>query len=131
MKPEFPTTVPKTNIYQDKGQCPLLYALQIVGPKWKLPIIGALYEGKQLRYNQLKRTVVGITNLMLTKSLRELEQDGLVQRIVYDEASPHVEYTLTDRGCALVPTLNALYTWGEEQLAWQHQRGNQGTIEDK
>lgn len=116
MKPTFNTKLPLDNIYANRSSCPLLYVWDIIGPKWRLPIIGALYEAGPLRYNELKRTVVGITNLMLTQSLRELEAHHVVTRLVYEGAAPHVEYDLTPQGKALVPTLNDLYAWGEKQL---------------
>lgn len=122
MKPRFSTKLPQEPIYHQERSCPLFYVWDIIGPKWRLPIIGALYEAGPLRYNELKRTVVGITNLMLTQSLRELERHRVVTRIVYDDAAPHVEYALTDRGKSLVPALNALYEWGEKELQDNGQR---------
>ena len=96
--------------------CPVLYALSIVGQKWKLPILWHLFEKEVTRYNELKRSVGNITNMMLTKSLQELERDGLVVRHQYNVIPPRVEYALTDRGKALLPTLNELYNWGKEQM---------------
>jgi len=101
----------------DKERCPILYALDIVGQKWKLPILWHLFDQEATRYNELKRSVPGITNIMLTKSLRELEESGLVSRKQYDTVPPQVEYSLTERGRALMPALNELYHWGEEQMS--------------
>lgn len=100
----------------EKEKCPVLYALGIIGQKWKLPILWYMYEKQPIRYNELKRKLAGITNVMLTKSLRELEGAGLVSRVQYNEIPPRVEYSLTDRGEALIPTLNELYKWGQEQM---------------
>lgn len=97
-------------------KCPILYALDIIGQKWKLPILWYLHEKENTRYNELKRRITGITNMMLTKSLRELEDDGLVKRVQYDTIPPKVEYSLTDEGQALLPTLNELYKWGEAKM---------------
>lgn len=97
-------------------KCPILHALDIIGQKWKLPILWYLHEKENTRYNELKRRITGITNMMLTKSLRELEDDGLVKRIQYDTIPPKVEYSLTDEGLALLPTLNELYKWGEAHM---------------
>lgn len=94
-------------------KCPILHALEIIGQKWKLPILWYLHEKENTRYNELKRRIPGITNMMLTKSLRELEEDGLVNRVQYDTIPPKVEYSLTEEGLALLPTLNELYKWGE------------------
>lgn len=97
-------------------QCPVLYALSIIGQKWKLPILWYLHEQETTRWGELRRRMPGITNMMLTKSLRELEEDGLVNRHQYDTVPPKVEYSLTQTGKDLLPTLNELYKWGEAQM---------------
>lgn len=97
-------------------QCPVLYALSIIGQKWKLPILWYLHEKENTRFNELKRRIPGITNMMLTKCLRELEAAGLVNRKQYDVIPPKVEYSLAKRGKELLPTLNELYKWGEEEM---------------
>lgn len=108
------TEFPNDNIYET--QCPVIYALDIVGQKWKLPIMWYLSNKNAIRYNELKRKVKGITNMMLTKSLQELEAHQLIVRTQYETIPPKVEYSLTKRGKALLPTLNELYTWGTEQI---------------
>jgi DNA-binding HxlR family transcriptional regulator len=105
---------PSDNVYETK--CPLIYALEIIGQKWKLPIMWYLFENDFTRYNELKRKVKGITNMMLTKSLKELEEHNLIIRIQYETIPPKVEYSLTERGKQLLPALNELSKWGEEQL---------------
>ena len=102
------------NIYE--SNCPIIYALNIVGQKWKLPIMWYLFKNETTRYNELKRRVKGITNMMLTKSLKELEEHKLIVRTQYDTIPPKVEYFLTQRGKSLLPSLNELYKWGEEQI---------------
>jgi len=97
-------------------RCPILHALDVVGQKWKLPILWYLHEAPATRYNELKRRIPGITNMMLTKSLRELEEAGLVQRHSYDTVPPKVDYSLTQQGRDLLPTLNELYKWGEAHM---------------
>ncbi|MFT8710189.1 MAG: helix-turn-helix domain-containing protein [Sporolactobacillus sp.] len=67
-----------------------------------------------IRYNELKRRLNGITNIMLTRSLRELEDDGVVARIKYSDTPPHVEYSLTGQGQKLVPALLTIKEWGEQ-----------------
>jgi len=106
--------LPSDNIYETK--CPIIYALGIVGQKWKLPIMWYLFKNETTRYNELKRRVEGITNMMLTKSLRELEECMLIVRTQYETIPPKVEYSLTERGKALLPALDELYIWGEEQI---------------
>jgi len=106
--------LPSDNVYETK--CPIIYALNIVGHKWKLPIMWYLFENETTRYNELKRRVKGITYMMLTKSLQELEAHKLVIRTQYETIPPKVEYSLTERGKELLPTLNELYRWGEKQI---------------
>ena len=86
--------------------------------KWKLPILWYISyaENKTLRYRQLERKVVGITATMLTKYLRELERDRLVKRTQYNTIPPTVEYSLTERGITLIPALESVYSWAEEQM---------------
>lgn len=69
-----------------------------------------------IRYNELKRSIKGVTNMMLTKSLKELEEHKLIVRTQYETIPPKVEYSLAERGKALLPTLKELYISGEEQL---------------
>lgn len=91
--------------------------MDVIGAKWKLPILWYLHEKENTRYNELKRRIPGITNIMLTKSLRELEADGLVIRCEYVSAPPKVvEYSLAPPGKELIPALNELYAWGEKIL---------------
>ena len=103
-------------------KCPILHALEIIGQKWKLPILWYLHEKENTRYNELKRRIPGITNMMLTKSLRELEEDGLVKRVQYDTIPPKVEYSLTDIGKRFQPVVSALETWGEEYIDYMKTR---------
>lgn len=107
-------TVESKNLYDIK--CPIIYAIEIIGQKWKLPILWQLAEYDMLRYNELKRKVSGITDTMLIKCLKELEESKLITRIQYDTIPPKVEYSLTERGESLLPALNELSAWGEEQM---------------
>lgn len=110
----YPIDKTMTDVAEDR--CPILYALDIVGQKWKLPILWYLHEAEATRYLELKRRMPGITNTMLTKSLRELEDAGLVSRHNYGTVPPKVDYSLTEEGEALLPTLNELYRWGEAHM---------------
>ena len=98
------------------NSCPVSYALKLIGGKWQLPIIWALSKNRTLRYNELKRNVAGITNMMLTHSLKDLETNGLINRVQYMEIPPRVEYSLTDAAMSLLPALDALARWGAEQM---------------
>jgi len=104
------------NIYET--DCPILYAMEIIGQKWKLPILWYIAdtEKKTLRYGELERKVVGITATMLTKCLRELEKDKLIKRKQYNTIPPTVEYSLTKRGKTLIPALESVYKWAEKQM---------------
>ena len=96
--------------------CPLGKALSVIGGKWKVRLICTLYVDGTQRFNDLLRKTSGITNSMLTSSLRELEADGIVLRTQYVEIPPRVEYSLTDHGRELWPILHRLAHWanGEE-----------------
>ena len=109
------TLLPKNeNIYET--DCPILFAMEIIGQKWKLPILWYIADKEVIRYNELQRKVVGITATMLTKDLRELERDGLIKRKQYSTIPPTVEYSLTGKGKTLIPALDTLYQWADEQM---------------
>jgi len=92
--------------------CPIRYAIDIVGGKWKLPIICMLASGLPTRYSSIKRKLTSITNMMLSQSLKELEASGIVHREQYNEVPPRVEYTLTDKGKSILPPLVKFAEWG-------------------
>ena len=92
--------------------CPVEATLELIGGKWKGIILYYLLDGR-LRFSELKRRIGCVTQRMLTKQLRELEASGLVDRIVYAEVPPRVEYELTKEGKTLRPILNSLKKWGE------------------
>src|SRR6185437_1571465 len=87
--------------------CPVELAIRIIGGKWKPVIIWHLRENKK-RFGELKREIKGITVKMLAQQLRELEQDGLIDRKMFYEVPPRVEYSLTSLGQSLEPALKAL-----------------------
>lgn len=95
--------------------CSVNYAFQCIGGKYKGRILWYLYEQKVLRYGELKRTVKGITTKMLTQTLRELEEDGLVHRKVFLEVPPKVEYSLTVSGLEIIPSINSLREWADRR----------------
>ena len=98
-------------------KCPILCAMDVIGSKWKLPLIWYLHEKDSTRFNELMRRIPGITHFMLTKSLREMENDGLIIRREIISAPPKVvEYSLTEFGKELIPALNELYAWGQKIL---------------
>ena len=98
------------------AKCPVVRALEIIGGKWRLPIIWQLSAQESIRYNELKRRLDGITNIMLTRSLQGLEENGLVRRVEYSQIPPHVEYSLTESCKKLLPALEIINEWGKEQI---------------
>jgi len=94
--------------------CPLTFALNLIGGKWRLPIIWALSKNGTMRYNELKKSIDGITNMMLTQTLKELEQRDIISRKQFMEVPPRVEYSLTDNGEDLIPALKVLANWGNK-----------------
>jgi DNA-binding HxlR family transcriptional regulator len=99
-----------------KAYCPVDYAFQRIGGKYKGRILWFLKDGV-LRYGELKRAVEGITPKMLTQTLKELEADDLITRKVYFEVPPRVEYSLTLTGIELIPFIDQMRIWGERQMA--------------
>ena len=91
--------------------CPVDLTLQIVGGRWKGIVIWNLREGAK-RFSELKRTLVTINDKMLSQVLRELEQQGVVNRKVYEVVPPKVEYTLTQEGEKLLPIMQAMSDYG-------------------
>ena len=92
--------------------CPVETTLSLISDKWTVVIIRDLLTGPK-RFNELMRSVTGITQKVLTSHLRNMEANGLLVRKVYPEIPPKVEYTLTETGYSLKPILDAMYTWGE------------------
>ena len=93
--------------------CTLALAMDIIGGKWKMIILWVLRDGV-LRFNEIKKTLSGITQKMLTQQLRELEDAGIVSRVVYPVVPPKVEYSLTEEGQKIIPILNQLCDWSTE-----------------
>ena len=101
---------------KDLPACPVETTLTLIGDKWKVLILRDLMTGTK-RFGELKRTVGGVSQKVLTAQLREMEQSGLLTRTVYPEVPPRVEYTLTDLGRSLKPVLDAMWNWGEAYKA--------------
>lgn len=103
--------------------CPLKHAMDMLGGKWKISILCALRQDGPTRYNDLLRSVKGITNTMLAASLKALERDGLVKRVQYQEMPLRVEYSVTDACDALFPAIQGIGLWGRDMLHRQAGRG--------
>ncbi|GBE07384.1 MAG TPA: transcriptional regulator [Gammaproteobacteria bacterium] len=95
--------------------CPVEAALAVIGGKWKGIILYHLKNDTR-RFNELKRLIPGITQRMLTKQLRELEADQVINRKIFQEIPPKVEYSLTNFGLTLTPILKTLQEWGVEYI---------------
>jgi DNA-binding HxlR family transcriptional regulator len=95
--------------------CPVEAALDVIGGKWKPLILWALGDNV-LRFGELQKGLPGVNAKMLTKQLRELEEDGVIRRTVYPEVPPRVEYSITEFGKTLIPVLQALCNWGAHYL---------------
>lgn len=96
---------------QELPDCPVATAVQLIGSKWKLLILRNLLA-RPWRFNELQRSLEGISQKVLTDSLRGMEADGLITRTVYPEVPPRVEYALSPLGETMRPILMALQDWG-------------------
>jgi DNA-binding HxlR family transcriptional regulator len=86
-------------------------ALRCLEGKWKIVILSCLFRTEVMRFSELEKAIEGITQKMLIQQLKDLEKDGLVQRTVYPQVPPKVEYTLTDTGYGLSPVIEAMMNW--------------------
>ena len=102
----------KTGIVTEAGNCPITPLLLILQGKWKNQVLYELCIKEPIRFGELKKNLVGITNTMLTNSLRELETDGLISREQFNEIPPRVEYSFTQKGRDLMPVFYAMMNWG-------------------
>ena len=93
--------------------CPVATTVQMIGSKWKLLIMRNLLQ-RPWRFNELKKDLEGISQKVLTDSLRSMEADGIVTRTVYPEVPPRVEYALSDLGESMRPIMDAMAVWGTE-----------------
>ncbi|MFL6465905.1 MAG: winged helix-turn-helix transcriptional regulator [Bryobacteraceae bacterium] len=104
--------------------CPIYTTIEAIGGSWK-PLILWYLALRAKRFSELQRDIEGVTQKVLTQQLRELERVGLVDRKVYPEVPPRVEYSLTDRGKSLRPVMDAMAAWGtvqDQSIASQKQR---------
>ena len=103
----------KWDVYNE--HCPTRMVLDRIADKWTVLIVGAL-ENKTKRFGELRREIGGVSQKMLTQTLRGLERDGLVARVVYASVPPKVEYSLTELGRTLVHTVEAIREWSEKNI---------------
>lgn len=101
---------------QVSDNCPMRKTLELLSGKWRTHIIYELCKNESMRFSELKKVYPRITNTMLTHTLRDLEERGIVHREQLNEIPPHVEYSLTEKGKALLPVFFELAKWGENNL---------------
>jgi DNA-binding HxlR family transcriptional regulator len=97
------------------GNCPVVYCMNIIGGKWKPSVIHMIRTDRN-RYSILLKNITEISKQTLTNQLRELETDGIIERIIYPEIPPRVEYTITDYGKTLLPIIDSMYKWGIQNM---------------
>lgn len=100
------------NQLNDLPACPVETTLMLIGDKWKVLIIRDLMTGTK-RFGELKKSIGSVSQKVLTSQLRDMEKNGLVNRKVYAEVPPKVEYSLTETGYSLKPILDSMWSWGE------------------
>jgi DNA-binding HxlR family transcriptional regulator len=96
---------------EELPSCPVATTVQLIGNKWKLLILRNLLAGTQ-RFNEIRKTIPGISQKVLTENLRSMEEDGIITRTVYAEVPPRVEYCLSDLGKTMRPIIKAMEIWG-------------------
>ncbi|WNZ10040.1 helix-turn-helix domain-containing protein [Streptomyces sp. 11x1] len=96
--------------------CGIDTAMEVIGGRWKVLILWALHEHPCRRFGELRRQLPGVSEKVLASHLREMEADGIVRRVSYDEVPPRVEYSLTDAGTRLNEALEPLAAWGRERV---------------
>ncbi len=101
------------NTVKELPACPVETTLMLIGNKWKVLILRDLMPGTK-RFGELKKSIGSVSQKVLTAQLRDMENNGLVNRKVYAEVPPRVEYSLTDLGRSLEPILDAMRNWGED-----------------
>ena len=102
--------------WDSREDCDVRQILDRIADKWSLLVV-ALLERRTMRFNELRREIDGISQRMLSVTLRHLERDGLIDRTVYPEVPPRVEYRLTPLGCTLLDTIQPLVQWTEQHQA--------------
>ena len=102
-------------VHGKKIDCPVTATLELIGGRWKAPILYYLSKGTR-RFGQIDATIAGISRKVLTEQLKELEKDGLIFREYYKEVPPSVEYSLAEFGQSLTQVFNSIVLWAEQNL---------------
>jgi DNA-binding HxlR family transcriptional regulator len=99
-----------------EADCTVEAALSIIGGKWKLKIYKALRDGKPLRFSSLSKSLTSVSEKTLSAQLKEMENDGIITKVIYPEVPPRVEYQLTQLGHSLEAIFMALHDWGKAYI---------------
>ena len=106
----------KSKTYTDDLSCPIKYLMEVFGGKWKLPVICILRNGEAMRYNEIKKQLGNVTDIMLSQSLKELEKSKMIKRHQYNEVPPRVDYILTAKGKSIIPALAQMGEWAVKHM---------------
>ena len=112
-------------------ECPAERAIYFLGGKWKIRILFYLFKNEKVRFNKLKKELKTITQQMLSKQLKELEFDGIINRKVYQVVPPKVEYSLTDFGFSVIPILKSFSDWNKKNTGTISQKLNKNFEENR
>lgn len=120
----------KKKIINKEFNCEKELTLSVIGGKWKLVILWHLgFEGTH-RFNEIRKLFKSISHRILSKQLKELEQDGLIIRTVYSSSPPKVEYSISDMGKTILPIVQSMYEWGKEHMDYYVKRVQEETEKD-
>ena len=103
--------------FHPTGNCPVRDVLSRLGDKWSMLVLITLSANGTMRFSDIHKTIADVSQRMLTVTLRTLESDGLIERKVYAEVPPRVEYCLTERGLGLIPHIQGLVDWALQQMS--------------
>ena len=119
------------SIMKNNIECPAERAIYFLGGKWKIRILFYLFNNKIVRFNKLKKELKTITQQMLSKQLKELEIDGIINRKVHQVVPPKVEYSLTDFGLSVIPILKSFSDWNKKNTKTISQKLNKNFEENR
>ena len=119
------------SIMKNNIECPAERAIYFLGGKWKIRILFYLFNNKIVRFNKLKKELTTITQQMLSKQLKELEIDGIINREVHQVVPPKVEYSLTEFGLSVIPILKSFSDWNKKNIKTISQKLNKNFEENR
>lgn len=111
------------------NNCKVATALETIVGKWKIAIMLNLLHNTTMRFSELQHAMPGVTKKMLTAHLRDLEEEGIIKRVVFPQVPPKVEYSMTEYGATLQNILHSLHEWGESHLVRRQQQQVQQVLD--